>query len=185
MAKKTLIIMVSMLLFLLTIACTSAPSSTSTPAATSIPMLTYENSVYAIKINYPQDWTKQEVTVPNFRVIFYSPYEEVHVSVLDYSPKQVTLDMVIQEIIQKVRMEVPNVKMGDPTPTTLAGYPAQMLVYTVPTGQSDIKMLNVYTVINNKSYVISYWAPSTRYQDFIQTVQQMIDSFEITPIAGQ
>jgi eukaryotic-like serine/threonine-protein kinase len=190
MATRCLIvIMMFTFLLLLPISCVNVPNPTPTPTTT----LTYENSAYGVKINYPQDWTKQEFTSGQFSVHFTRPMEsatdipseEVIIIVLDFSAQPMTLDEYTQVQIQRLGQLVPDSKIIDSTPTTLAGYPAQRMVYTMKIGQSDIKELNVYTIKNNKAYIISYLAQSSRYSDFLGIAQQMIDSFEITSSTGQ
>jgi len=45
--------------------------------------------------------------------------------------------------------------------------------------------MQVWTVKNDKAYVISYTAEATEYSAVLATVQEMIESFEITDASGQ
>jgi hypothetical protein len=198
MATRCLIVimMFTLLLFIPT-SCINVPNPTPAPTAThtaaSTPTLTYTNSAYGVKIDYPQDWTKKEFTSGKTVVQFTPPQESASdnmtegygIVVEDLSAQPMTLDEYTKEAIQRLGKLHPDSKIIDSTPTTLAGYPAQKIVYTLKIRQSDMEYMNVYTVKNNKAYIVGYFAQSSRYSDFIGTVQQMVDSFEITSSIGQ
>lgn len=67
---------------------------------------------------------------------------------------------------------------------TIAGNPAHKVVYNTTTssmGQKvpPLKKMEVWTIKNTKVYDITYSASSSRYNDYLPTIQKMLDSFRI------
>lgn len=183
-----IVIIVFTLLLLPSTSCTNLPNPTATPT----PTLTYENSAYGVKINYPQDWKKREGDRKGIVVEFIRPAESASdnrrescgIKVKDV-PSSMTLDDYALIETQNIGLVSRDYNIIDFSPTTLAGNPAQKIVFTAKLGSYDLKGLHVYTIKNNKIYIVGYMGQSDRYSDFIGIVQQMIDSFEITPSTGQ
>jgi hypothetical protein len=57
----------------------------------------------------------------------------------------------------------------------LSGHHAGRMVWTY----TDHKMDGLATFVNNKFYGIVYLAETTKYNDYFQTAQNIIDSFQI------
>jgi hypothetical protein len=61
---------------------------------------------------------------------------------------------------------------------------AQKIVYTYKEGTGDdvipAKAMDVLMVNDDKGYIISYHADSSKYLYYLPTVQNMINSFELT-----
>jgi len=70
--------------------------------------------------------------------------------------------------------------------TTLAGYPAVNSTYTYLGEYKEqdeiIKALEVFTLYENRAYVISYFSPQLEFDDLRPKVQKMLDSFKIMPM---
>ena len=61
--------------------------------------------------------------------------------------------------------------------TTLAAIPGYKIVFTNIEG---LKTMQVWTIKDDKAYIITYVAKEEHYENDLQIVQKMIDSFEIT-----
>jgi PsbP-like protein len=70
------------------------------------------------------------------------------------------------------------VTVEESRPTTLAGYPAHELVYASNT--QDSKIMHLFAKVDNRIYMLTYGSESGRYSDNLPTVQEMINSFQIT-----
>jgi hypothetical protein len=182
--RSLTVIMVSTLLLLLPVACINAPSTTPT-----FPTLTYKNSAYGITIQYPQDWITHEL---GDGVVFGRPPSPSDplpltygIEVQDISAQPKTLDEFTQEVKQEIGQHFPGYQIIDSTPTTLSGYAAQKMVCTMTLGRLVLKGLYVYTIANNKTYLVMYNSEMSRYSDFLEIVQQVTDSLEITSSTGQ
>jgi mannitol/fructose-specific phosphotransferase system IIA component (Ntr-type) len=158
------------------------------------PFLTYENSVYEIKIKYPVDWQKKvqetntSVTADNNIVVTFAPQQQqrsprlfIQVERLDsqdilldqYASRQ--LDRLEQlfgngsKIIEQSRIILPH---GD--------IPAHRVVYEFKLSQIDYKKMDIWTIKDDLVFIISYVAEKGNYENYLPTIQKMIDAFEIS-----
>ncbi|MBH8562340.1 protein kinase [Nostoc sp. CENA67] len=148
--------------------------------------LNYENSNYGIKIKYPEDWARQDIPNPITQelVTFLSPkqsdtdqfQEQLTISVEDFSN---TLDESKNLFIQEIKNTVSESKILDASETTLANKRANQLIFTGKDGEKTLKNLQVWTLMDNKIYIITYTAAIDDYDRFLQTAEKMIKSFEI------
>lgn len=160
-----------------------------TTQLTTINFLTYENPTYGIGIKYPQDWTKKERTTEGTKAVaFLSPKKDdsemsqvgLEIFVLDM-PTQVTLDEYTQSVVntQITDCEMPNCNIIDSGDTTLANNLAYKLIRTTETSQHKLTSMSIWTIKDNKLYSLMYTAESAEYSKYLDTVNEMIDSFEI------
>jgi len=170
---------------------TSGPSPTTTPTPTySAPtnFMTYENSDYGFSIKYPPTWERvgeQGISEPSggskpivaFQLPTHNALEWVAVSVVP-SLGSVTLKEMTQANLNAAQ-KFPNYNLIDSGPTTLAGNPAQKIVFTATTDQHDLEILMMWTMSNGSEYMITYKAYPHNYDTYLGTAQQMIDSFNI------
>lgn len=150
---------------------------------------TYQNPDYAIKMQYPSDWSASKSGLRDYTniIAFYSPLENIS----DVFPEHLTLSITgySQHItLQKFNtvlnntLRQPGIKIIESNPTTLAGNPAHKIVFLPPTNNVPFKFetMLVWTVKNDKVYIVSYNAEAARYPTYLPIIQKMINSFEIT-----
>jgi len=121
-------------------------------------------------------------------VVFFAPTEgpsdifqdNVNIIVQDLSAQPMTLDEYTELSLGQIEQFITDPSILDSSAVTLADIPGHRVVYTGKQGQYDLKWMQVWTVQNNKAYVISYTAETSKYSTFLETVQEMIDSFEIS-----
>jgi hypothetical protein len=171
-------------------------SSVNTTAATTGGFLTYENPTYGIKIQYPTDWEKKEPTP--YEVVFRFPPQEntsgtsskyllIIVNTLD-PQENMTLDQLTHDQIDFLKESFSDLTLNESesNATNLAGNPAYKVTFDhrneLQQGSSpDYKLLQIWTIKGDKVYYITYRAELGRYSDdYLQTIQKMIDSFEIS-----
>jgi serine/threonine-protein kinase len=146
----------------------------------------YENHNYGIKIKYPQSWEIQNINNPitGEVVTFWSPkqynmnrlQEKLTISVENFSG---TLDEFRESSIKDIKNHMIDAKIVNTNSTLLSHKFANQLVFTGKDGKSRIKNLQVFTLEDDKAYVITYTATIDNYDDFLQTAENMIKSFEI------
>ncbi len=149
--------------------------------------LTYSNAAYGIKIAYPKDWIRyypRQNVIVGFYVSDTSSTDpftaHIAISYLDLAKYPMTLEQYADHALDNTRRYlIGDIKEIERVPTTLSGSPAIKIICTGTLGQQEIKMMEVCTVKNNYIYFIGYSAKSSRYQMYIDTIQKMIDSFEI------
>jgi eukaryotic-like serine/threonine-protein kinase len=170
-------------------------NTSSTTATALIDILTYQNSSYGIKIQYPANWTKDEGDFdPNDDVTdiveFSSPSESrsdsepetVGISIEGFTDQNMTLDEYANSLITDYKKTLTgfNLVESDTNNSMLAGRPAYKLVYTDVEDDTNYKTMEIGTIIGDKVYYIEYIAEEERYTNYLPTIQMMINSFEIT-----
>jgi eukaryotic-like serine/threonine-protein kinase len=179
MMKKSLILLIGVVLLasVLTAGCTFNVGNT-TPSAS--PTNTY-NSAKGFTINYPSDWSKPQEQQNGSVVIFLTPAnnaaENLNVQVANLSANE-TLATVTKDVVSAAQSN-DNFTQIEATNTTLAGLPANKIVYTATVNGDQLKALQTWTVKDGKVYVITYKAAPSNYDTYASTAQQMIDSLQI------
>ncbi|WP_341530596.1 protein kinase [Nostoc sp. UHCC 0302] len=147
--------------------------------------LTYQDSNNGIKIKYPEGWERQDIPNPVTQelVTFLSPKQsdadkfrdKLTISTETLSS---TLDESRDLFIQEIKNSLPEAKIVNTSETTMANKRANKLVFTGKDGENNLKTLQVWTLKNDKAYVITYTAAIDDYDKFVQTAEKMIQSFE-------
>lgn len=148
--------------------------------------LTYGNSTLGIKIKYPQSWERRDIDnlITSEVVAFVSPkqsntdkfQEKLTISVEDFSG---TLQDFSDTSTKDITRHLVKAEIQKPSDTTLANKSAYKLIYTGKDEENNLKSMQLFTLKGDKAYVITYTAAIDNYNDFIQTAETMIKSFEI------
>ena len=151
-------------------------------------LLTYENPTHGIKINIPADWAIIEPLDDIIMVEFISPLESSSDTFNEHfgiGVENLLLPFTLEEYtdlsINLLKPTIKDFEIVESTATTLGIIPAHKIVYTGKLPDSDIeaKFENVIAIKDKKAYLLWYIAEPRKYSDYLHTVQQMIDSFEI------
>ena len=176
---------------------TSGTTTTITPhpTQTTSDILTYQNSSYGIRIQYPANWTKDQGGFdPNDDITdiveFSSPFvstsdsepETLGISIEQFTDENMNLDEYANSLITYYKETLTgfNLIESDTNTSILAGKPAYKLVYTDVEDDTNYKTMEIGTIIGDKVYYIEYIAEAEKYSGYIPTIQMMINSFEIT-----
>lgn len=152
--------------------------------------LTYENPVYGIKMQYPADWT---VSTTGFRsytdiVGFYSPLQnltdvlpaQVSLSIMTYS-HNVSLDEYTNMTLTDIEQQ--GLQVNESDAFTLAGNPGHRIIFSPPpppqTTPITFSVMQVWTTINDKIYLLSYNAEGSEFQKNLPVVEQMLNSLQV------
>ena len=158
----------------------------------------YQNHILGIKIGYPDSWyvrTYPYNNAANNTVAgFYSPSNTAselgnisgvsghfvpYVDIFVFDSKNMSLDKIIKGRINRIQNTSDFII--DSKPFTLRGNnSAHMLVYSTTTGSDEsFKKLQVYTISDNKVYLITFTAQEALFSNYLPKILKMIDSFEI------
>jgi hypothetical protein len=157
--------------------------------------LTYQNSTYGIKMQYPSDWLYREGNTSNGSVqtivTFVSP--NILTAPTASVKALVGLTIAIQSLpfhnlplntytilnLNNLKQTQPGFQLLTSNDTTLAeGNPAHELTYTAASG---LKTLAVYMIKENKAFILEYiTGQEATYLTYLPIAQEMIDSFQIT-----
>jgi len=171
-------------------------SSAATPSPTTSDILTYQNSSYGVRIQYPASWTidEQDVdpndTITNI-VTFSSPLtsrfdiysENLGIGLERLADQNMTLEEYTTSLITDYNETLTDFNPIElNTNITLGGgnNPAYKLVYTDREDNINYKTMEIGTIIGDKVYYIQYIAEEKKYSNYLPTIQMMINSLQIT-----
>jgi eukaryotic-like serine/threonine-protein kinase len=155
---------------------------------------TFENLVFGLRMLYPSDWSVTEVkstlspnastsAVAFFKAPRESPsdvyQENVIVNMKGPSPDDLTLRDYTENSLNAFR-NMPNIRLLQSFPNTLAGLPAHMVVYSENSEGIVIEKMQIWTIVdNNTAYVVTVGAEQTQFWRYLPTVEKMINSIQI------
>jgi eukaryotic-like serine/threonine-protein kinase len=158
-------------------------------------MLTYENSTYGIRMQYPSSWHKEENlsdgSDKNSMLVdvvkFSSPTknasdtssESFDLKIDNISDiKPITLAKYANNSIEDLRKDFDIITLD--RNASLSNNPAYKLVYTGVEEGVNLQAMLILTIKDDRAYIISYNAEPTKFSYYLPTLQKMIDSFQIT-----
>lgn len=158
--------------------------------------LPYNNSEYGIRMNYPSDWSYQEVQAPTDATII--PIVNMFPPISD-DPNAVTflqigieeletpflIDEYSRSIINGYRESRLNFDLvSSNTDNTLSGLPTYEIVFTDSANGTDRKLMEVGALDsdNNRVYYLLFNTEESRYDLFVPALESMIDSFQLSSI---
>jgi hypothetical protein len=154
-------------------------------------LLTYQNSTFGIKIQYPSNWEKQEngtrQDTQTDIVTFLSPVinsrANLDVSIDDISgEKGISLTQYANQNIADLNQSLPDAKLiaSNTNNVVIAGLPAYRMVYTSADGSTILKTMEIGAMKGDKVYILTYEAAMQEYAKYLPLIQRMIYSFQIT-----
>jgi hypothetical protein len=168
-------------------------STSSSPPSTS-DKLTYQNSSYGIRIQYPASWAKDEQdvdsndTITNI-VAFISPLtsrydrysETLAISTERLSNQSMNLDEYAISLITDYNKTLTDFNLIElNTNITLSGdNTAYELIYTDREDGINYKTMEIGTIIGDRIYYSEYFAEVNKYSNYLPTIQMMINSLQI------
>src|SRR5919199_728792 len=171
----------------------SPSDSTTTSNATLANFLTYENSTRGIKIQYPSNWVKQTSgrgvtfallpngTNGNNENNMQQFLAKLNLTSIAGVPTNAPLKALADRIVDSYRHFLHNFQIQSYSNTTLAGNNGIKIIYSYTDPKNtNFNATDVATIKNNRLYVIQYYAQSSAYQDVLQTLQKMVNSFQIS-----
>jgi hypothetical protein len=152
----------------------------------------YKDKDRGIKIEYPKGWEAIALANPRGDIAkFVSPaegdldvfQEKIMITIEPLDPPGTSLDMYTQETIKQISQELTTDTLPHKgNPTQLANLEAREVIYRQNRQRDEgknLKKLQVWTVYNNKVYILTYEAEEGQYGKFEETARQTIKSFKI------
>ena len=155
---------------------------------------TFENIAFGLRMLYPSGWSVTEVkstlspnastsAVAFFKAPVESPsdlyQENVIINMKGPSPDDLTLRDYTENSLNTFR-NMPNIRLLQSFPNTLAGLPAHMVVYSENSEGIDIQKMQIWTIVDNDTaYVVTFGAEQTQFSRYLPAVEQMINSIQI------
>lgn len=171
---------------------------TKTNAPATIKLLNFSNPIFGIKIKYPDTWSPRVYPYNhqgnNTVVGFYSPSKTAsqlgnisgvsgqfvpYLDIFVFNSKNLSLEKIIDGRMKRIQNTTDVVI--ESKPFTLGNHEAHKLIYSTITGGDEFfKKMQIYTIYNNKVYLITFTAQETLFSNYIPLVENMIDTFEIS-----
>jgi eukaryotic-like serine/threonine-protein kinase len=147
--------------------------------------LTYENPELGISIQYPSNWEKL-VNLDNF-ITFTAPPEtdtRIYPAAVGLKVQELSSQNIPLQEITKVQMsdlkKIPDLNMLESISSTIADKPAHKIVFSaIDNKEVERKAMQVWTVIDNKAFLITYKAEPDKFSSYLPTIERMIDSFKV------
>ncbi|HIK06650.1 MAG TPA: serine/threonine protein kinase [Trichormus sp. M33_DOE_039] len=149
-------------------------------------LLSYTNDSAGIKIKYPPNWERQDIQniLTQELVTFLSPKQNDANNFQDKLTINVgkfagTLDESKNLFIQEIKNTLPEANIVSTSTATLANKRAYQLIFTGKNENTRLKNLQIWTLKDEQTYVITYTATIDDYDKFLPLAEKMIQSFEI------
>ena len=152
--------------------------------------IVYKNPQHGIFMLFPSNWTFSTSGLPEYNQIaaFYAPLQNLSdpiparltIAVMSYEqnvPLKEFTNMTISSLNQTGQ-----IIMSSSDPITLAGRPGHQLVFaTLPNMGNPItfEILHSWTVKDNKIYVFQYSVESAKFDTYLPTVKNILESLRI------
>ena len=152
---------------------------TTTLAQTSEKMIIYDNPAFGIRIQYPSDWGRLDLSFlqDSADIDFYPLNDTSLAKNLKVQVKNLPFHNMTLEEYTNSQINLLEENLLESSAATLAGIPGYKIVFTNIEG---LKTMQVWTIKDDKAYIITYVAQEEDYEKELQIAQKMIDSFEIT-----
>ncbi len=145
----------------------------------------YENTDYGFKVDYPEVWSRQNRD--DFfatGVTFFSPLEDSldkfkeRVCILiEYLPDDVSLEQYTEESIAEVKkLSDPNV--GEAEVVYLGDNEGRKIIYMGDVNGNTVQRMQAWSIKDNRAYILTYTAKLDSYNNYLPSVEKMIESFE-------
>ena len=107
--------------------------------------------------------------------------ERINFNTQVFDSKNATLDAYTSSILNSYA-NTSDVKILESSATTLAGQPAHKVVFLDDRVQPlKLKKMQVWSIFNNsKSYVVTFGAEESKYQDYLPLFQNIANSMQVT-----
>ena len=150
-----------------------------TVAQTNSKFITYDNPTFGVRIQYPSDWGRLDLSFlqDSADIDFYPLADTSLAKNLKIQVKNLPFHNMTLEEYTNTQINLLEENLLESSTTTLADIPGYKIVFTNIEG---LKTMQVWTIKDDKAYIITYVAKEEDYENDLQIAQKMIDSFEIT-----
>ena len=136
-----------------------------------------------IKLLYPSDWQVQREPITNELGKFISPKEYdtdtfQESLIVSVEGSDLSLEQYTEKTLEQINQNITN-DIIDSKSITLDGKPANQVIYQRQVNQKNLKVMQSWTLINNRAYIVTYTAEEDKFNKFKPTITTMINSLEI------
>jgi eukaryotic-like serine/threonine-protein kinase len=177
--KLSKFLLFSLLIIITSLLSLSLTGQQTTIAQTNSKFVTYDNPTFGVRIQYPSDWGRLDLSFlqDSADIDFYPLADTSLAKNLKIQVKNLPFHNMTLEEYTNSQINPLEEKLLKSNTTTLAGIPGYEIVFTSVQG---LKTMQVWTIKDDKAYIITYVAKEEDYEKDLQVAEKMIDSFEIT-----
>lgn len=132
-----------------------------------------------ITIKAPKNWESQQSLIEGIK--FLPPNDNDSFQgylVISVEDEAGSLDDYSKKKLSEIQTNL-NPYSFDKRETKLSGQPATQVIYSYPENSKVFKKLQVWTIINNRAYIITYKAEEKNYNKYENIIETMIESFAV------
>lgn len=155
-------------------------------------LLTYQNPLYGLSLQYPSDWSYQEYEPsPDYIAFhvasFFPPVKEdpnfsteLKITIENLN-SPIALNQYTRDSINYYSNNTQNfsVVSASTEDISLSERPAYEILFSENVNDTEIKTYEIGTIDNNKVYYLTFSSPVFTYDRIFPTVETMIGSFEL------
>ncbi|MGV8106669.1 MAG: hypothetical protein ACP5OH_02730 [Nitrososphaerota archaeon] len=153
--------------------------------------IAYRNPQHGIFMLFPSNWTFSTSGLPDYTQIgaFYAPLQNLSdpiparltITVISYQ-QEISLKDFTNMTLSSLNQTGGQIMISSSDPTTLAGRPGHQVVFsTLPNIGSPVSLeiMHSWTTVGSKVYVFQYSAESSKFDAYLPTVKQILESLRI------
>lgn len=153
--------------------------------------IAYTNPQHGIFMLFPSNWTFSTSGLPDYSQIgaFYAPLQNLSdpiparltITVISYQ-QDISLKDFTNMTLSSLNQTGGQIMISSSDPTTLAGRPGHQIVFsTLPNigNPGSFKIMHSWTTVDSKVYVFQYSAESSKFDAYLPTVKQILESLRI------
>ena len=144
--------------------------------------ITYENTQSGISIKYLDTWVKLENPSSDILVTFMPDEDDVLQGIFNISifgDGFLDMELFKETHIENLSQMFTDFNIIYEDVIELAGKESYRLLFTFRDGENMFERHELWTIDSDPHYLLTYQVDQTYYADYSDTVEQMIDSFEI------
>lgn len=149
-------------------------------------MRQYENAEYGIIAAYPSGWRAEDAGENDLGIVagFLAPGEDA-ASPKVYVTMQVealpadtnlTLEQFTQETYSSMIAALPDLKVEEESDIFMGDSPGHAIVYSLESDGMQFTVLKAWTILRGHACIMTYNAPSDRFDAFFRDASQIISS---------
>jgi serine/threonine-protein kinase len=149
--------------------------------------ITYKDNILGIKIDYPSGWIHE---LHAGGLLTFLPSHEGYtntypaglgITVAHLKTKNLTLSEITKIQIKNLTQNHPDFRPLESTDFRLAGNLAHKIVFSATDRMKhERKSMQIWTIKEDKAYLITYKAEPMQYSKYLPTIQKMVESFQFT-----
>ena len=149
--------------------------------------ITYENTQSGISIKYLDTWVKLENPSSDILVTFMPDEDDVLQGIFNISifgDGFLDMELFKETHIENLSRVLTDFDIIYEDIIELAGRESYTVLFTFRDGENTFERQEIWTVDSDPHYLLTYQVDQTYYADYSDTVEQMVDSFEIVSTNG-